>query len=181
MACPPTPVSINLIVSALAVSVPVLIAWMSSKLESSSNLADLSSLRDLDSPLTRRKLETPVGDGELLVKTLKDTGYVVAHEGRYALVGAKKGDTAIEFRRLESGTYEASMQYRVSDTTFKRVVKSVVADYCKQAQARAAERFRQLAPKFGLEVTSEKGAPGKAIEIKAEWVTPQRQMVKVAR
>lgn len=173
MICPPpTPVNIHLLLTAIA-GVPALLAWLSTKLRSTEIVDAIGG--------DHRKLPTPIGDVALLSDTLKAMGYLVSYDPRLLQLSARNGGKVIEFRGLRDGTWEARVPMSVSDAAFRAHVKTVVTAYARRAQARAAERFRKLAPKFGLEVKSQKASPGKAIEIKAEWVPPKRQAVKVAR
>jgi len=172
--CPPTPVGINLIVSALAMSVPVLIAWIGSKLDARTH-TDLKAAKDLGRPSARRRMATPIGNVPLLSETLKEMGYSVVYDPGRLRVVATKGARGIEFQGQADGTWEAQVVPAISDAAFRAQVKAIVVNYAKKSQKPAAARHARQAPLFAPEVKVEP-TPAPA---SPQWTPPARQAVKV--
>ncbi len=180
MLCPaPVPVNIPLIFMALA-TVPVVVAWLGSKLNFRSDLkthTDLKAAKHLGRPSARRRMATPIGNVPMLTETLKAMGYSVAYDpGRLRIVAAK-GTRGIEFQGQADGTWEAQVVPAIPDAAFRAQVKAIVAAYAKKSQTPAAARHVRHAPAFAPDLkTAVKTEPAPA---SPQWTPPARQAVKV--
>src|SRR5262245_38630331 len=114
MPCPPpVPVNIPYILMMLA-SVPVVVAWLGSKLGARSR-TDLKAVRDMSRPSARRRMATPIGNATLLTETLKGMGYSVVYDPGRLRVVAAKGSRGIEFQGQADGTWEAQVVPAIAD------------------------------------------------------------------